>query len=165
VARYGYVTGALPERDDAPALVGDATGWLWTAMVRPSVYQWTRVTVASGPVAADWLPEELGGMEPLGPSRGADVTWRLAARAAGPGWFMIGEAACVLDPTASHGILKALMSGMAAGHLIAAVLNGKLAEAEAAAGYHDWLSGWFNSDAERLSGFYRELGIAGFAAQ
>jgi flavin-dependent dehydrogenase len=165
VARYGYVTGALPERDAAPALAGDATGWLWTAMVRPGVYQWTRVAFDSKLLAADWLPEELRSMVPLGPSRGADVTWRMAAEAAGAGWFLVGDAACVLDPTGSHGILRALMSGVAVGHLIFAVLNGELESAEAAAAYRDWIDGWFMSDIHRLGRFYRELGMSGFGLQ
>jgi flavin-dependent dehydrogenase len=162
VARYGYATGARPALDEAPALVGDGTGWLWAAMVRPGVYQWTRVTVDAPAPPADWLPEVLRGLTSLGPSRGADVTWRIAAEVARLGWFMVGEAASVLDPTASHGILKALLSGLAAGHLIAAVLDDRLAEAEADAAYQDWLAGWFATDAARLARFYRELGIAGF---
>ena len=44
IARYGYVEGSCPARDDAPALVGDSTGWTWTALVRPQTYQWTRVS-------------------------------------------------------------------------------------------------------------------------
>ncbi len=83
--------------------------------------------------------------------------------AAGPGWFMAGDAAATLDPTSSHGVLKAIMSGTAAGHLIAAVLDGR-APAEATAGaYREWLAGWFSADAARLTQFYRSLGAAAFA--
>jgi flavin-dependent dehydrogenase len=50
--------------------------------------------------------------------RGADVTWRIISPAAGPGFFLVGDAVAVLDPASSHGVLKALMTGMMAAHLI-----------------------------------------------
>jgi 2-polyprenyl-6-methoxyphenol hydroxylase-like FAD-dependent oxidoreductase len=150
--------GSRPACDDAPSLVGDASGWTWTALVRPKLYQWTRVSF-DGPPRSDWTPPQLLGLTPRARSRGADVTWRTARRAAGPGWFMVGDAAAMLDPTSSHGVLKAIMSGMMAGHLIAAVLGGRAPGEATAAAYHDWLAGWFSTDATRLAGFYRQLGM------
>lgn len=161
-ARYGYVEGECPARDDAPLLVADAEGWTWTARVRPNVYQWTRVEFDGVPVDAAWVPDEFRELTPMGASRGADVTWRMAESVAGAGWFMVGDAAAILDPTSSHGVLKAIMSGMMAGHLIAAVVQNKAPAAQAAEAYQQWLAGWFAADAERLSEFYRELNVAGF---
>lgn len=157
IARYGYVEGACPVRDEAPALVGDSQGWTWTARVRPGKYQWTRLDFGALP-DADWLPGEFRGLTPVGRSRGADVTWRMAAEVARPSWFMVGDAAAVLDPTASHGVLKALMTGMMAGHLIAGVLGGNAPADEAAAAYHAWIAGWFEADVVKLAEFYRTLG-------
>jgi len=159
IARYGYLAGACPAREEAPALVGDSAGWTWTALVRPRTFQWTRVSFGQRP-DVDWIPEELRGLTPLVPSRSADVTWRMATQAAGPGCFMVGDAAATVDPTSSHGVLKALISGIAAGHLISAVLGGK-APPEA---YHQWLAGWFSEDAAKLTQFYRRLGASAFAA-
>ena len=162
-ARYGYAQGSCPERDDAPLLVGDARGWTWTAMVRAGTYQWTRLVFDGIEPDSGWMPEEFQGLTPLGRSRGADVTWRIADEVARPGWFMVGDAAATLDPTSSHGVLKAIMSGMMAGHLIAAILRGVAPAEEAAAAYRDWCAGWFAADAAKLSQFYRELGVAGFS--
>jgi len=162
IARYGYADGAYPERDAAPQMVGDKSGWLWTAKVWPGTYQWTRVVLDGDKIPADWIPEELRHLTPQGPSRGADVTWRIASEAARPGWFMVGDAAAVLDPTSSHGVLKALLSGITAAHLLSAVLAGTASAAGAAEAYHDWISGWFNNDAAQLARFYGELGIEGF---
>jgi flavin-dependent dehydrogenase len=160
VARYGYVTGQCPARDAAPLLTGAAAGWTWTANVGPDLYQWTHVALDNSKLAADWLPPEFHGMTPDGGARGADVTWRLAAQAAGPGWFMVGDAAALLDPSASHGVLKALMSGLTAAHLAAAVLAGHAPQAEAAQAYQDWLGEWFALDVATLRGFYQQLGMA-----
>lgn len=162
LARYGYAEGSCRARDDAPALVGDRFGWSWTARVRPGVYQWTRLCL-NGTPNGGWVPAELRDLRATAPPRGADVTWRMADEAARAGWFMVGDAAATLDPTSSHGVLKALMSGMMAGHLIAAVLDGKAPAAEAAQAYQDWIAGWFRTDADRLAAFYRDLGVAGFS--
>jgi flavin-dependent dehydrogenase len=156
IARYGYMEGSCPIYDDAPSLVGDASGWTWTALVRPKLYQWTRVSFGGQP-RSDWTPQQLAGLTPRARSRGADVTWRMASEAAGPGWFMVGDAAAMLDPTSSHGVLKAIMTGMTAGHLIAAVLDGRAPPEEAGAAYHQWLDGWFSADAANLARFYRGL--------
>ena len=160
-ARYGYAKGACPARDDAPALVGDLNGWTWTARVRPGLYQWTRIAFA-GQAGADWRPEEFRALAPFGRSRGADVTWRLATPSAGPGWFLIGDAGMVIDPSASNGVLRAMMSGMMAVHLAVPGLAGRAPAAEAAIAYHDWLSGWFEADTTRLRRFYRDLGLSSF---
>lgn len=162
LARYGYAEGACPARADAPALVADAEGWTWTARVRPDVYQWTRVAFDGSQADASWMPEELRGLRPMGPARGADVTWRLSERVAAPRWFMVGDAAATLDPTSSHGVLKAVMSGMMAGHLIAPVVRGEAPADGAAAAYQHWLSSWFAADAGKLGEFYRALNVGGF---
>ena len=87
----------------------------------------------------------------------------MAADPANPAWFIVGDAACLLDPLSSKGVLRAMMSGIAAGHLIANVLNSNIAAEAAANVYQHWLSDWFAQEASRLAIFYRELGIAGFA--
>ena len=161
IVRYGYVEGACPARDAAPALVGDDTGWTWTARVQPGKYQWTRLDFAGLP-DADWLPDEFRDLAPLSRSRGADVTWRMADDVARHSWFMVGDAAAILDPTSSRGVLKALMSGMMAGHLIASVLHDKAPAAEAARAYQAWIADWFEADIGNLSAFYRRLGSSYF---
>lgn len=158
-ARYGYVEGECPPRDDAPALMADAEGWTWTARVKPRLYQWTRVRFDGEQTPAEWLPDEFAGMRRRGPARGADVTWRIAERVADAGWFMVGDAAAVLDPTSSHGVLKALMSGMMAGHLVTAVVQGRAPADGAAAAYQSWLAGWFETDAAKLGEFYRQVDV------
>lgn len=158
-ARYGYAKGACSSRDEAPALVADEAGWTWTAMLRPGLYQWTRLAFDGTQADADWLPEEFRGLNPRGASRGADVTWRLAERVAGPGWFMVGDAAALLDPASSHGVLRAIMSGMMAAHLGEAVLRGNAPADESAAVYSRWLADWFDADATALARFYAELGV------
>jgi hypothetical protein len=39
IAQYGCAAGFCSAVDEAPELVGDAKGWVWTAMVQPGLYQ------------------------------------------------------------------------------------------------------------------------------
>lgn len=159
-ARYGYARGSCPERDDAPWLESSPVGWLWTARVGEGLYGWVRVAVGAEPERRQ--PVIMTGLEPTGPARGADVSWRICDDSAGPGWFVAGDAAARLDPLSSHGILKALMSGMMAGHLSASILSGTAAAPDAEAHYRGWLAAGFATDAGTLAGHYGRLGLTGF---
>lgn len=159
VVRYGYVTGACPPRDAAPFLTGDATGWTWIARVAEGRYQWVRLDLNAADAATPReAPDALKGLTPDGRSRGAEMGWRLT-RAAGPGWMLAGDAAAMLDPTSSHGVLKALMSGFMAGQTAKAMLDGGDVEAGARA-YRGWVEGWFNTDVQALRAMYARLGAA-----
>ena len=89
-------------------------------------------------------------------SRGADVTWRIVERPAGSGYICVGDAA-VLDPASSHGVLKAIMSGMMAGHVIAENLTGSASPATATGAYTEWLTDHFRADVAALTEMYRSL--------
>ena len=159
VAWYGYAVGDCRQRDDAPAIVADETGWTWTARVRPRTYQWTRLAFDGGRPAGGWLPAEFAGLSPLTATRGADVTWRAATLPAGSGYFQVGDAAAVLDPASSHGVLKALMSGMMAAHLIVRCVRQGASEPVAALAYNEWVHKWFEHDVRRLSELYARLAV------
>lgn len=162
LARYGYAAGNCPERDDAPLIEGDREGWIWIARVDDGLYQWVRLDFDGRVRARDWCPNVLAGLTQARPTQGAEVAWRRATRTTGPGWMLVGDAAASLDPASSHGVLKALMSGVFAARTAAAVLQRGAPESTAARAYHDWLASWFNADVERLATAYRTLGAEGF---
>ena len=157
IAWFGYARGECPIRDAAPAIVSDPEGWTWTARVRPNVYQWVLVPLTGERPPRGWRPDELAALTPLEGPRGIDVTWTRVGPAAGPGYFLAGDAAFVLDPASSHGMLKAIMSGMKAAHLAAAVHRGRIDEAAAAADYDAWLRDWFARDVAELRDHYAAL--------
>jgi flavin-dependent dehydrogenase len=158
VVRYGYAEGDCPERDGTPSLTADQEGWTWIARIRAGQVAWTRLDLAPGKrTSARWRPEPLAGLRPLGSSRGADVTWRMVHHAAGPGYFMVGDAAAVLDPASSHGVLKGLMGGILAARRIEQVVNEGVPEAEAAEDYNRRLRALFVHDVERLDALYRRF--------
>ena len=79
----------------------------------------------------------------------------MVERPAGPGYVCVGDAACVLDPAASHGVLKALMSGMMAAHVIAERVAGGASGDQAIRAYTSWLTRLFRADVAALTELYR----------
>jgi flavin-dependent dehydrogenase len=157
IARFGYVEGAYLARDEAPAIVADEEGWTWTAKVRPDLYHWTRLRHDGERPDPAFVPDEYRNLAPRGGSRGADVSWRTVEEPAGAGYFLVGDAAAVLDPASSHGVLKALMSGMMAAHMITRVIRHGENEILAARGYRDWIYRWFARDVAQLRTLYARL--------
>lgn len=157
IANYGYVRGECPSRDDAPAIVADERGWTWTARVRPTLYQWTRLTFPPERIDRNWIPAELSQLQAIGKSRGADVTWRLVAQPAGLGYFLVGDAAAVLDPASSHGVLKAIMSGMMVASAIAQIVDRTQREDWVVNAYCQWVDDWFDRDLHQLAQLYALL--------
>lgn len=153
IAQYGYRRGVL--QDDA-AICGDAAGWAWTAQVKPDLVQWT--TMAFAPGGLQGPPTAVLQMDPVGKTRSARVTWREATRMAGPGYFIVGDAAATVDPASSHGVLRALMSGMMAMHQ-AAALNGGDADADGPMRYDAWMREWSARDMRELARTYADLEV------
>ncbi len=156
IAYFGYAEGECPIRDETPEIVADENGWTWTARVRPQLYQWTRLSFNNQSIEKDWLPNEFRTLKPKGKIGAADVSWRMVNTCAGLGYFLVGDAAAVLDPASSHGVLKAMMSGIMAAHLIGQILRGR-SEIEATKWYCQWMSNWFHHDIKKLREFYRIL--------
>lgn len=66
----------------------------------------------------------------------------LLDRCDGPGWLAVGDAASAYDPIAAQGIYKALSTGIAAAHAIAAILR---SETDNARAYSDSVSADFEN--------------------
>ena len=157
IAHYGYARGHLHDRSDVPKIVADETGWTWTAQIGSDLYTWTRLSFDRADPKRDQPPNAFASLTSIGSSRGADVTWRIVERPAGPGYICVGDAANVLDPASSHGVLKALMSGMMAGHVIAEHRTGEATQLAAICAYTAWIKGQFDADVAALSDLYRKL--------
>jgi flavin-dependent dehydrogenase len=156
--RYGYVSGSCPKYDANPYIQSDHQGWTWIARVAENTYQWTRFLLDKEHFSeVRSPPKELSALKSIGAPRGADMTWRIAERVAGPGFFLTGDAAAILDPASSHGVLKALMSGIYAADMIINIAGGKCTEEKALTLYQNWVMNWFQSDVVRLNEFYQQI--------
>lgn len=135
-AAFGWSNTA--EGDGQPWLRARAGGWDWHASLGDGRTAWVSLSVAG-----------------RGAGTGTDVSWRIHRASAGPGYFLLGDAAATLDPLSSHGVLRALMSGMLCAHRIAAVRRGAVMEQEAAASFRDWTGAQFDHDVTALRAIYQ----------
>ncbi|MGE8063691.1 NAD(P)/FAD-dependent oxidoreductase [Pseudomonas sp. NPDC089569] len=154
VARYGYLKGRLAEVEQAPKLLAEADGWTWVAHVQERIVHWTRLCFIEGKSTPGSVPEMLHGLAQSGPVRGSDVSWRVSTAAAGAGYFMVGDAAGLLDPATSHGVLKALMTGMQAAQVVSECLEQPDVLFSAQAQYSRWAGDWFERDLAQMRHFY-----------
>jgi flavin-dependent dehydrogenase len=153
VAFYGYMHGECPGREAAPCFTYRTDGWVWTARVRPNLFHWTRLFTIWPTLRREGPPPEFAGLELLGRPKGCDVTWRLLESCAGPGYFVAGNAASVTDPSSSHGVLRAMMSGMLAGHLVLRKKFRNESEPALRAEYRQFIRSSFDFDWSKLRGW------------
>jgi flavin-dependent dehydrogenase len=157
IAYYGYVKGEFANCNRNPLLVADHYGWTWIAQVKPFVYQWTRLFFYYEKLDRQYVPTILQKMEKVGCTSCSDVTWRLSSLSSGSGFFLVGDAASVLDPASSHGIIKAMMSGILVGYLISKTEKLQVTAESATKIYNNWMNGWFRHDKNNLTKLYKEL--------
>lgn len=153
VARYGYCEDSnLP--DEKLGLFAHSDGWHWIARISPTCLHWTQLAFAQD-VPHRLIPKALEPLRMIGRIRGADVSWRLCRTTAGSGYFLVGDAAATLDPCASHGVIKALISGMQAASAIIDCRSWPAGEMTVQAAYQAWVKKTVERDVLALRRFYR----------
>jgi flavin-dependent dehydrogenase len=156
IAYYGYVKGKFMKIDKFPMIKADKMGWIWIARIKSCIYQWVRLFFDNKYTKnkiVTMIPQEFSRCTPI-VSRGSDVSWRRVTKPAGKGYFIVGDAAFVLDPLSSHGIIKAIMSGMMTGYLISKIKDNNIDEDKAFSYYTNWIFEWFNNDMKILRDLY-----------
>ncbi len=133
-ARFGWREGELTHLEGQPCFTTCEDGWMWQAPLKDDRHAWVRLKVG-GPGAAP---------------PGVEVTWKLRPQCAMPGLFLVGDAAASLDPSSSHGVLRALMGGMLAASLMTRCVESRVLEAHALAHYRAWICEQFAHDAKHL---------------
>lgn len=179
-ARYGYLNGYLDTKDlsgqsQDPILKIQDNGWLWIAPIdtpnnRGKQIHWTELVLPAAQVRKQpkQIPDVLSSLLTITPPvdssaikiQGADVTWRVMQTMAGDGYFAVGDAAFILDPISSHGVLRAIMSGIYTANLIVQSACGRIPEKILPTIYHDWMQTWLQTDVEKLKEFYAELPLS-----
>lgn len=138
-ACFGWREAHAGCADGQPRIVFGTDGWDWEAPLGRERVAWLALRV-QGQGAAP---------------QGMDMAWRLRPACAGPGYFLVGDAAAQIDPSSSHGVLRALMGGIYAGFLATAGGRGRGAESGLVAGYRAWVRGQFLQDVARLRDMHR----------
>jgi flavin-dependent dehydrogenase len=141
LARFGWSDETHSDLDGQPCIKAEPHGWSWVAPLGGGRAAWVSLTV-SNPIESCAMPI------------GTDVSWRIHRDCAGSGYFLLGDAAAVLDPLSSHGVLRATMSGMLCGHLAALHQRRQISERDVIDQYRSWLTQQFDADVSALSELY-----------
>jgi flavin-dependent dehydrogenase len=145
-ADYGFAVGVAS--NELPLIRASGEEWYWLAEVGDDRLHWTRVRTRHQKRAQ--LPAELDGCEVE--SRGAtEVTWYTAARVAGPGWMLCGDAAARIDPVIGGGVLRGIAGAMQAVH---AWVTG---DPDA---YQQWHDARVQSDMRAVTELYGAVGLS-----
>jgi len=161
-AQFGWATAAArSETGDKliPEFAMRDGAWDWIAPVGNGLHAWVHLDLDRGRQRMRPRPNEAHArnMEERTPARHAgarDVTWRITQPCAGPGYFLLGDAAFVLDPASSHGVLFAAMSGIAVADALVAILKRPQDSERVQAAYSAWVGEWFCRDAAALISLY-----------
>ena len=152
IAYYGYVESASLNPTN-PMIEWDENGWTWIAQGKEDITTWVRLDIDNlSIIDNDWIPYKLSDGKPNGKRKAVDVTWRIAEQCSLANYFLIGDAAFVLDPGSSHGVLKAIMSGMMVAHLIQKTKDHPVDEIHQY--YNSWIKDQFYHDIEKLKEMY-----------
>ena len=140
--RFWWEASAEAASEDRldPSLSATPSGWTWRAPLGNG-----DVACVDVGVHATTTP----------PGAGIDLGWSLRRACAGPGYWLLGDAAAQLDPSSSHGVLRAMMSGMLAAHATADCLAGRVGARAATDAYRRWMRDFFCHDASRMRALYK----------
>ena len=159
IAQYGYSIGQPEDCDGNPRFLVEENGWSWIAPVSNETCAWVRLSTKSAQTRDKTPPAQLTACPRAGNARAADVSWRLLKSVSGPGYFIVGDASCIIDPASSHGVLKAMMTGMMAAHCIEKITKDNNTETTTTLGFHRWLQDAFKADAIKLLDLYNRIGV------
>ena len=165
LAIYGYFEGAsrLPEPDDTNIFIESYEhGWCWAIPLHTGVSsvgavldseEGQRAIREDGVEAAfqaqlDAAPRTTELLKDAKLVSGPHVVrdWSyLSSRMVGPGYILVGDAACFIDPLFSSGVHLALTSGHVAAAYVSSVLKDPTLEGPAAEAYRDLYLGQYHS--------------------
>jgi flavin-dependent dehydrogenase len=154
IAKYGYGSGRTSKRFNSPMFFLSKCGWMWIAKVGREKFQWITASWTSDTSFEPQLPSGLLHLAGISRSRGANVTWRILNKTALPNYFSVGDAAAVLDPSSSHGVIRALATGIKAGFWARRALHDAESSRRIANAYDLWVKRWFEHDVRRLQTAY-----------
>jgi flavin-dependent dehydrogenase len=155
-AEYGWVRPGEARRGlTVPEFRMAGAVWEWVAPVGVDRHAWVRLDLMKRRPGRPLRPPRcLEDCVPVGVASARNVSWTIARPCAGPRYFMVGDAAWTLDPASSHGVFKAVVSGMVAGEAIVNSLHGAADAERQQRGYTAWVENWFCADAEALIASY-----------
>jgi geranylgeranyl reductase family protein len=171
VAVFNHFTNVREENN--PGRHGDIQignhkeGWVWAIPIREDVMSVGAVTRVE--VLKQSTPHEifqrhytriprivsrLQGATPVGDVRGESDFSYHSDTLVGPGYFIVGDAGCFVDPIFSGGVYLAVVSGMKAAETIDVILTGQVPEQTAQLHYQNFYKTGYDCYFRLIYGFY-----------
>jgi flavin-dependent dehydrogenase len=150
--RFGWKEGSDRCLEGQPLFRRRQGGWEWFAPLGDGRTAWVTLDQTAEP----GVERSIGLPHDRKAATGLDMTGRLHPSCAGPGYFLLGDAAALLDPASSNGVLRALMSGMLAADLVVRAISGYEEEAACQA-YANWIAALYKHHVDGLGGLYRRM--------
>jgi 2-polyprenyl-6-methoxyphenol hydroxylase-like FAD-dependent oxidoreductase len=122
---FGWMESGDPDLDEQPLFRETETGWDWLSPISGTRCAWVKLQHASA-------------------GSGVDYTCRIYRQCAGDGYLLLGDSACLLDPSAANGVLRALMSGIYAGSLLNATRLHGISSEQMSREYQRWIAELFD---------------------
>ena len=142
--------GSDTHEEKLPRFSFDKDGWTWQADIKTDLRCITRLDWAGSDNSAEnSMASEIG-------VRGGDVTWRCVSKRAGEGYFILGDSAMVLDPAASQGVTRALLSGIMTAEYSMKIIRDPKCEMSSALSYERQMKMRFHETRRNLIRIYRE---------
>jgi flavin-dependent dehydrogenase len=152
--RFGWKEGSDRCLEGQPLFRQRKDGWEWFAPLGDGRTAWVTLDQTAEP----GVGRSIGVRHDRKAATGLDMTWRLHPSCAGPGYFLLGDAAALLDPASSNGVLRALMSGMLAADLAARILSGEDEKAILQV-YVRWIAALYRHHVDNLGDLYRQIDV------
>lgn len=144
IIKFGWRARPRCDEDANPSFNASSGGWNWEAPIDDNNNAWVILRLAdSADHGSTGLSDKATGMQ---------LRWRLHDSSAGKGYFLLGDAAALLDPSSSHGVLRAMMSGMLASRLIATHRDD--VSTNLCGRYRAWMRGQFEKDVAALKALW-----------
>lgn len=134
--RFGWFEREHNHAENNPVFIQRQDGWNWLAPLNGNCCAW-----------AELRRESTGS--------GMNASWRITPDCAGDGYFLLGDAACYMDPSAANGVLRAIMSGIMAAHLASAVRQRTTTPMQAWQSYRAWIKHLFFTTLHELNGVHQ----------
>ena len=142
-------------------------GWIWAIPIKDEVISIGTVTRAefikrSSPEEVferqirriPRIQQRLSGTTPLGKVRTESDYCYYVDSVVGPGYFLVGDAGCYVDPIFSGGVFLAMTTGRKAAETIAMILSGKVSPEQAAKHYENFYKTGYDCYFRVMYSFY-----------
>ncbi len=153
----GSKNHTLKQQENICEFYPQKSGWTWIASLGNYTFAWTQLSKRgkqsfnAPEIFKNWHTENI--------TAKMNTRWSIFETLAIPGIILCGDAAGNVDPSAGHGLINALYSGIKAGETAVNSIVDPENETVFLTNYDQWFRNLFLSKVDKLQNAYTHLGI------